>query len=227
MNDFNQYAKTWHQPHGPMQALHHIHPIRMSFIQEFLSKPPLKILDAGCAGGLISLDLAKLGHQVTGVDLSPDLIEQARIKSDELKLNIQWVNCALESFEPNEKYDMVICSEVLEHVTDPLQITKRLISHLNPDGTIIISTINRTLTAFASAILGAEYLLQIIPKGTHRYDGFIDSKQLIYSIEETGLILKRLSGICYNPLTYSAQLTRDTSVNYILSAQYPRPSSPK
>ena len=219
MSEFDQFAKSWHQPDGPMEALHRIHPIRMAFIEEFLPEKPIKILDAGCAGGLIALDLAAQGHQVTGVDLSNDLIEQARIKANEKDLNIQWISDSLESFTPQDNFDMVICSEVLEHIAEPMKVLSRLTSFLNPGGILIISTINRTLLGFLTAIVGAEYILNLVPKGTHRFNDLINSAQLIQSIEREGLSLKRLSGIGYNPLSKKAKLVRDTSVNYILAAE--------
>jgi 2-polyprenyl-6-hydroxyphenyl methylase/3-demethylubiquinone-9 3-methyltransferase len=114
---------------------------------------------------------------------------------------------------------MVICSEVLEHISEPMKVLSRLTSFLNPGGILIISTINRTFLGFLFAIVGAEYLLNIVPKGTHRFENLISSNQLIQSIEREGLSLKRLSGIGYNPITKNAQLVRDTSVNFILAAE--------
>ena len=222
MSEFDQYASSWHQPDGPMGALHQIHPVRMAFIKPFLPKEPLRILDAGCAGGLISLDLAALGHQVTGIDLSLAMIQQAEIKSKEQDLSIDWIQSPIQSFQSEQNFDMIICSEVLEHIDEPLSALQHLISMLAPKGTLIVSTINRTLNAFISAIIGAEYLFNIVPKGTHRFDGLIDSRQLISFVEKEGLSLSRLSGISYNPLSKHAQLTRDTSVNFILAAKRPK-----
>ena len=221
MNQFDEHASRWLDPNGPMRSLHHIHVPRMKFIKQHLDDEALTILDGGCAAGLISLDLAKMGHHVTGIDQSAELIRIARNEAEKRELSIQFDACAIEQYQADVSYDMIILSEVLEHVEDHQQAIEHLSTYLKPGGKLIISTINRNLKSFLGAIVGAEYILNLVPKGTHRFRDFIQPSELINPLLGKKYQLTALSGIHYNPFTSRASLTRNVDINYIFAVTKP------
>lgn len=221
---FADIADKWWDMEGEFKPLHAINPLRSDYVERFTKVSKLKVLDVGCGGGILSEELAKRGGQVTGIDLGEAQLNAARMHAIESGLSIDYQNIPVEELADQQagQYDVVTCMEMLEHVPDPGSIIHACAKLVKPGGWVVFSTINRTAKAFAMAIVGAEYVLNWLPKGTHEYKKFIRPGEMAASAENAGLVIKNICGITYNPLFDSYSLNdADVDVNYLLAAQKP------
>lgn len=215
VNKFSQHAKFWWDTKGPLKTLHDINNTRLDFIAQYLQYANTSILDVGCGGGVLSEGMAKKGAQVTGIDASDEAIEVAKVHAAEQGLAIQYEHTPIEDYEESV-FDAITCMEMLEHVYHPELVIEHCKRLLKPGGLLFLSTISRTVRAYASAILAAEYILGILPKQTHDYDKFIKPSELAYMARAVGLNVVDIQGLNYNPLTRTASLGTDVSVNYLM-----------
>lgn len=213
---FDALANEWWDPKGPMQALHQLNPLRLSFIQRHTPLLGKNILDVGCGAGLLTEALAKEGATVSGLDLSPAALLVASEHARSEQLSIDYQECALENFHPAHRFDIITCMELLEHVPNPVELIQQCARLLKPEGLVFFSTLNRNLKAYALAIVAAEYLLNILPKGTHSYAQFIRPSELNTWAEAAHLSLVDLQGISYHPLQQNFALSKTVSVNYMM-----------
>ncbi len=224
INKFGSLAERWWDPNGEFKTLHDINPLRIQFIREFLDISKMKMVDVGCGGGILSEGLAKLGSQVTGIDLSTELIDIADLHGLESGVKVDYKTISAEAFaqKNNAKFDYITCMEMLEHVPDPASIVTACAQMVKPGGFVFFSTLNRKPKAYLLAILGAEYLLNMLPKGTHDYKTFIKPSELSRWTRSTGLEIRGMIGIEYNPLTRNFYLSQSVDVNYIVAYQRPK-----
>jgi len=217
LGKFDALAARFWDPRGEFRPLHILNPVRARFVAERVPLAGTKVLDVGCGGGLLCESLAQAGAHVTGIDLAPGMIEVARLHAGEQRLEIRYRNAGAEEMAAAEPagFDVVTCMEMLEHVPHPSRMIVTLASLIRPGGSLFVSTINRNLKSFLLAIVGAEYLLGLIPKGTHEYDRLIRPAELARWARSSGLSLRELAGIEFNPLTSSCRLSADSSVNYL------------
>jgi 2-polyprenyl-6-hydroxyphenyl methylase / 3-demethylubiquinone-9 3-methyltransferase len=221
---FNQMADSAWDPEGPFKPLHDLNPLRMQFIERQVSIYNKTCLDVGCGPGLVTEALAKRdAAQVTGIDLAADLLTAASLHQHENNLTIDYYKSDIETFckAHRESFDVITCLELLEHVPNPKQIIEACAHACKPGGYLFFSTINRSLKTYLKAIIGAEYLLRIIPRGTHQYKLFIKPSELAKALRETGLELIDSTGIAYHLLTKAYTLTPDLDLNYIICARKP------
>lgn len=218
---FNQLSASWWDPDGPMQVLHVMNPLRLDFINRHTTLKQKNVLDVGCGGGLLTEALARAGATATGIDLSPELIRVASAHAQQQQLTIDYQTVAVETLasQQPESMDLITCMEMLEHVPDPQAIIHACTTLLKPNGQLFLSTINRTPRAFLLAIAGAEYLLNILPKGTHHYGQFIRPSELDTWTQAAGCSLRDLSGIHYSPFNKTCSHTENVSVNYLACYQ--------
>ncbi len=215
VDKFDQHAKYWWDTQGPLKTLHDINNTRLDFITQHRSIDNASILDVGCGGGVLSEGMAKLGAKVIGIDASTQAIQIAHEHATKNGLNIQYSCLPIEDYE-HEGFDIITCMEMLEHVQNPEIVLAHCKRLLKPGGLLFLSTISRTIKAYASAIVAAEYILKILPKQTHEYSKFIKPSELAYMARAQDLELIDLKGLNYNPITRTASLTDDVSVNYLL-----------
>lgn len=218
IDKFAKLANFWWDPKGPLKTLHAINPARLHYIQSHVNLKGKKVLDVGCGGGILSEALAEAGAQVTAIDLAEPSIEVAAKHAREKSLEIDYQCTALEDLTQNQ-FEVITCLELLEHVPDPKAIIEQCAKRLCPGGTLILSTINRTLKAYLKAIVAAEYVLQLLPKQTHDYDKFIKPSEISAWLRESEFEVIDISGLDYNPLTQTSEITDDVAVNYLLTAQ--------
>lgn len=217
---FAALANHWWDVHGPLRTLHDINPTRLAFIAQHTKLNDKNILDVGCGGGILSEALAKAGAHVTGIDQEPHAIQVAINHAKKSNLNIHYQCISVETLvEESQKYDMITCMEMLEHVPYPAKIIQSCVQLLKPQGKLFLSTINRTLKAYALTIVGAEYILNLIPKHTHQYERFIRPSEMAEWLRQKDFDIKAFSGLHYNPCTHSASLTDDLTMNYLAVAQ--------
>jgi len=217
LSQFSELAEKWWDPKGPMKPLHQLNPLRTAFIQSHLNMPTGKILDIGCGGGLLTEALAKKSYALHGIDRSETLIHTAHHHAQGQSLSIEYTCISAEEFA--EKYprtfDAVTCMELLEHVPNPPAIIQACHRLVKPGGCIFFSTLNRTWQSFFTAIVGAEYILGLLPKGTHAYAQFIRPSELTAWCRAEGLNLEALQGVRYHLLKDEFGLDSDVSVNYM------------
>ena len=206
---------------GEFRPLHLLNPVRVRFIAERTALAGSRVLDVGCGGGLLAEALARAGARVTAIDLAPAMIEVARLHAAESALAVDYRLSSAEEVAGAEPagFDVVTCMEMLEHVPEPAAMTATLAQLLRPGGALFVSTINRTLRSFLLAIVGAEYLLNLIPRGTHEYERLIRPAELARWARAAGLTLTAMAGIELNPFTERVALSRNVTVNYLAHFQ--------
>lgn len=214
---FNVLSARFWDPHGEFRALHALNPVRARFVADRARLAGARVLDVGCGGGLLSEALARAGARVTGIDLAPGMIEIARLHAAEQQLDIDYRVRDAQTLaqEAEGGFDVVTCMEMLEHVPDPADMVATLARLTRPGGSLFVSTINRNLRSFLLAIVGAEYLMRIVPRGTHEYERLIRPAELARWGRAAGLKLREIAGLHYDPFTHDCRLTRDPSVNYL------------
>jgi len=223
IDKFQSIASRWWDRESEFKALHDINPLRVSYIERQAGAVTGKsILDIGCGGGILCEALAQKDAAVTGIDVAEESLKVARLHLHESQLEVDYQLSTIEAFAEKQtvKYDIITCLEMLEHVPDPDSIITSAITLLKPDGHLFLSTINRNPKSFALAILGAEYILRLIPRGTHEYRKFIKPSEMAASLRACQMQVRDISGMSYNPLTRQYSIGRDIDVNYLMTAQF-------
>lgn len=220
---FNALAASWWDPQGKFRPLHDINPFRLAYIAERVEISGSRCLDVGCGGGILTEALAGGGAEVTGIDLAEKPLAIARGHAESTGASIDYRLTAAEDLLPeeSERYDLVTCLELLEHVPDPGRLVKTCADLTRPGGQLFFSTINRDPRAWLLAIVGAEYVLNILPKGTHDYSRLIKPSELAGFLRQADLQLGDVCGMRYNPFTHEVKASRDVSTNYIVHAEKP------
>jgi 2-polyprenyl-6-hydroxyphenyl methylase/3-demethylubiquinone-9 3-methyltransferase len=221
---FSELAHRWWDPESEFRPLHQINPLRLDWIDQRASLRGKSVLDVGCGGGILSDAMARRGADVLGIDLSSKALRVASLHALEANTpSVQYREVSAEALaaESPSVFDVVTCMEMLEHVPDPLSVVSACAALVKPGGWLFFSTINRNPKSFLFAIVGAEYVLKLLPKGTHEYAKFIKPSELAGYCREAGLDVNEACGLEYNPLTRRYWLSGDTSVNYMLACRRP------
>jgi 2-polyprenyl-6-hydroxyphenyl methylase / 3-demethylubiquinone-9 3-methyltransferase len=229
---FSRLSGEWWDAHGPMAALHKFNPVRLAYIRDAVCRhfgrdakrldalEGLRVLDIGCGGGILSEPLARLGAEVVGADPAAPNIEAARLHAAESGLGIDYRATTAEALaEAGERFDVVLAMEVVEHVADVNLFVKLTGAMVKPGGLMIAATLNRTLKSFALAIVGAEYVLRWLPRGTHQWEKFVTPNELEIALDRAGLRVIDQTGVVYNPLADRWRLAADMDVNYVMAAE--------
>ncbi len=219
---FSDLAHHWWDPESEFKPLHQINPLRLDWIHALADLNQKRVLDVGCGGGILADSMARKGADVTGIDLASKSLRVAQLHALETGTpNIQYREVSVEALaqEQPASFDVVTCMEMLEHVPDPGSVVRACAELVKPDGWVFFSTLHRSAKAFMLAIVGAEYVLNMLPRGTHEYAKMIRPSELAASCREAGLDLVGIKGMEYNPITKRYALTTDTSVNYMLVAR--------
>jgi 2-polyprenyl-6-hydroxyphenyl methylase/3-demethylubiquinone-9 3-methyltransferase len=217
---FSELAHRWWDPQSEFRPLHEINPLRLAWIDERARLAGKRVLDVGCGGGILAEAMARRGARVKGIDLSERALKVAELHRLESQLDVDYEKVAAEALAEREpgSYDVVTCMELLEHVPDPASTVRACARLAAPGGQLFFATINRNPKSYLFAIVGAEYVLRLLPRGTHDYAKFIKPSELSQHCRAAGLDVRHLVGMTYNPLTRIYSLGRDTNVNYILQA---------
>jgi len=218
LEKFSSRADQWWDSNGEFKTLHQINPVRMKFITNNISIQNKHVLDVGCGGGILTEAMAKQSEYVTGIDASEQNIIIAKQHGSMSDLKLDYFATTAEAFSEDnkEKFDLITCMELLEHVPDPASLINACSKMIKPGGHVMFSTINRNIKAYALAVLTGEYLLKLIPKGTHHYEKFIRPSELVHWCHESDLKMNELAGMSYNPLLNHCSLTKEADVNYLL-----------
>lgn len=222
---FESLANQYWDAAGPLHTLHTLNPLRAAFVAARTQLAKASVADVGCGGGLLAEALARHSAQVTGIDLSPTMIEVAKLHAAGTGLSIDYrmQSAAALAEESAGKFGVVCCMELAEHVPDPADLIHTLARLLQPGGSLFVATINRTPRAFLGAIVAAEYLLRLVPRGTHEYARLVRPAELARAARGAGLALREIAGVAYDPFTKRARLSTDTAINYI--AHFARPAA--
>lgn len=220
---FSQLAARWWDPEGESRPLHDLNPERLAYVRERCTLQGARVLDVGCGGGLLSEALAGEGANVTGLDMAQPLIDVARLHLHESGRSVDYRCMPVEALadEVPATFDVITCMEMLEHVPDPGSVIAACARLLVPGGRLFLSTLNRTPQAFALAIAGAEYVMRLLPRGTHEYRRFIRPSELAHALRASGLELFDVSGLHYNPFSRRTWRGGSTAVNYLACASKP------
>ncbi len=223
LQKFSDLAHRWWDPTSEFRPLHEINPLRLEWINSRVPLVGKTVVDIGCGGGILAESMAKKGAKVTGIDLSEKALKVADLHSLESGVQVRYELVSAEDLAAREpaSYDVVTCMEMLEHVPDPAAVVQACASLVKPGGHVFFSTINRNPKAYLFAVIGAEYILRMLPKGTHDYAKFITPAELAQFIRHTGLTLESLKGMGYNPLTQVYSLNQNTDVNYLVACTKP------
>ncbi|QDF67146.1 bifunctional 2-polyprenyl-6-hydroxyphenol methylase/3-demethylubiquinol 3-O-methyltransferase UbiG [Shewanella sp. SNU WT4] len=216
---FERMAANWWDPTGDFKPLHQFNPLRLNYID--LNSHGLfgkQVLDVGCGGGILSESMARLGAKVTGIDMGEEPLEVAKLHALEMGVSVDYQRMTAEqhSLDHQQHYDVITCMEMLEHVPDPQSVIKACCDMVKPNGYVFFSTINRNIRSYIETIVGAEYVLRMLPKGTHEHSKFIRPSELIAMIDNTDLICEGCSGVTYNPISGIFRYTDSLEVNYML-----------
>ena len=220
---FSELAHRWWDPTSEFRPLHEINPLRLEWINARAPLAGKKVIDIGCGGGILAESMARKGADVTGIDLSEKALKVADLHSLEAEVRVRYKHIAAEEMAAQEpgQYDIVTCMEMLEHVPDPASIVRAAATLVKPGGHVFFSTLNRNPKAYLFAVVGAEYLLRMLPKGTHDYAKFITPAELSQYVREAGMNVDAFKGLSYNPLTKIYALNQDTDVNYMVACSRP------
>lgn len=223
LQKFSDLAHHWWDPTSEFRPLHEINPLRLEWINSHAPLSGKSIVDIGCGGGILAESMAKKGGHVTGIDLSEKALKVADLHSLESGVQVRYEMIAAEELAVREpaSYDIVTCMEMLEHVPDPSAVVRACATLVKPGGQVFFSTLNRNPKSYLFAVIGAEYVLNMLPKGTHDYAKFITPAELAQYARNAGMIVSALKGMTYNPLTKIYSLNRNTDVNYLITCTRP------
>jgi 2-polyprenyl-6-hydroxyphenyl methylase/3-demethylubiquinone-9 3-methyltransferase len=220
---FSELAHRWWDPTSEFRPLHEINPLRLEWINAIAPLAGKNVIDIGCGGGVLSESMARKGARVTGIDLSKKALKVADLHSLESGVEVRYKHIAAEDMAAAEpgQFDIVTCMEMLEHVPDPAAIVRAAATLVKPGGHLFFSTLNRNFKSYLFAVVGAEYVLRMLPRGTHDYAKFITPAELSQYVRQAGLVVDGLKGLSYNPLTKIYSLNNDTDVNYMVACSRP------
>jgi 2-polyprenyl-6-hydroxyphenyl methylase/3-demethylubiquinone-9 3-methyltransferase len=223
LDKFDDLAHRWWDSASDLRILHEINPLRLDWIDGLSKLSGKKVLDVGCGGGVLAESMATRGAEVTGIDLSEKILNVARLHLFESELKIDYQHISAEALAEThaEQFDIVTCMEMLEHVPDPASIVAACARLVRPGGHVFFSTLNRNPKSFLFAIVGAEYILKLLPRGIHDYARFIKPSELARFCRDAGLVTAAMTGVSYNPFTRIHRLGRDMSIDYMMQARRP------
>jgi 2-polyprenyl-6-hydroxyphenyl methylase/3-demethylubiquinone-9 3-methyltransferase len=218
---FSALAHRWWDPNSEFKPLHAINPLRLDWIKSFVNLEGKKVVDIGCGGGILAESISQSGADTTGIDLSEKALKVAELHALEVGANLTYRSISAEALaeEQAEQYDVVTCMEMLEHVPDPASVVRACAKLCKPGGTLFFSTLNRNPKSYLFAIIGAEYILKLLPKGTHEYAKFIKPSELAAFTRHAGLEVLGIKGLSYNPITQVYSLNDDVTVNYMIAVR--------
>ena len=221
IDKFSALAHRWWDPNSEFKPLHAINPLRLNWIKTFVNLEGKKVLDIGCGGGILAESIAQSGADTTGIDLSEKALKVAELHALEVGASLTYRAISAEALadEQPEQYDVVTCMEMLEHVPDPASVVRACAKLCKPGGALFFSTLNRNPKSYLFAIIGAEYILKLLPKGTHEYAKFIKPSELLAFTRHAGLEMLGMKGLSYNPLTQVYSLSADVDVNYMIAVR--------
>ena len=221
IDKFSALAHRWWDPESEFKPLHAINPLRLSWIKSLVDLNGIKVLDVGCGGGILAESIAQSGADTCGIDLSQKALKVAELHALEVGATLTYRSIAAETLaeEQPAQYDVVTCMEMLEHVPDPASVVRACAKLCKPGGTLFFSTLNRSPKSYLFAIIGAEYLLRILPKGTHEYAKFIKPSELVGFTRQAALEMIDMKGLSYNPLSQVYSLGDDVAVNYMIAVR--------
>ena len=220
INNFDSFAHEWWNKRGPYKLIHNLTPLRLDYIQQHMNIKNSNILDIGCGGGILAEELTDKGAKVTGLDASKKTIQIAKSHAKEQNHSINYLNISLEDHIKNidHKYDAIVCFELIEHVPDQLKLIQDISSICKQGGKVFLSTINRNIVSFAFAKIMAEYIIKIVPEGTHQYKKFIKPSELAKMLELASLDINDVKGVKLNPIDYSFSFSSMTKINYFMTS---------
>jgi 2-polyprenyl-6-hydroxyphenyl methylase/3-demethylubiquinone-9 3-methyltransferase len=228
LQKFSELAHRWWDPNSEFRPLHEINPLRLEWINAIAPVADKRVLDVGCGGGILAEAIAKKGATVTGIDLSEKALKVAELHSLESGIAVRYELISAEDLAAREagQYDTVTCMEMLEHVPDPSAVVRACAALVKPGGRVFFSTLNRNPKSYLFAIIGAEYVLRLLPRGTHDYAKFITPAELSQYSRDAGLDVDAIKGMTYNPFTKIYSLNQDTDVNYLIACSKPAGTTP-
>ena len=221
IDKFSALAHRWWDPNSEFKPLHAINPLRLNWMKTFVNLEGKKVVDIGCGGGILAESIAQSGADTTGIDLSEKALKVAELHALEVGASLTYRSISAEALakEEPEQYDVVTCMEMLEHVPDPASVVRACAKLCKPGGTLFFSTLNRNPKSYLFAIIGAEYILKLLPRGTHEYAKFIKPSELVAFTRNAGLEMIGIKGLAYNPITQIYSLNEDVDVNYMIAVR--------